>query len=61
MSRPNDDIRERAKQKGVYLYQIADRVGMQDSNFSRKLRKELTDGEKKRIFKIIDELAEEGI
>ncbi len=61
MSRPNDDIRERAKQKGVYLYQIADRIGMQDSNFSRKLRKELTDGEKKRIFKIIDELAEEGI
>jgi hypothetical protein len=61
MSRPNDDIRERAKQKGVCLYQIADRVGMQDSNFSRKLRKELTDGEKKRIFKIIDELAEEGI
>ena len=57
----NKDIRQAAKRSGVCLWQIADRLDLHDSNFSRKLRKELPDGEKERIFKIIDEIAQEGI
>lgn len=58
--RKNKDIRQTAKEQGVYLWQIADRLGIHDSNFSRKLRKELPDKEKERIFQIIDEIVQEG-
>lgn len=57
----NKEIREAAKRQGVFLWQIADRLDLHDSNFSRKLRKELPDEEKERIIKIIDEIAQEGI
>lgn len=55
----NKDIRAYASKKGVYLWQIAESLGIADSNFSRKLRKELPEEIKKKIFKIIDELAAE--
>lgn len=35
----NTEIREAANQAGVFLWQIADRLGITDSNFSRKLRR----------------------
>ena len=37
----NVKIREAAKQTGVYLWEIAERFGCNDGNFSRKLRREL--------------------
>lgn len=55
----NNDIRQRAKEKGVRLWQIAKKLNINDGNFSRKLRKELPDTEKQRIFAIIDEIAAE--
>lgn len=55
----NNDIRDAAKSRGVFLWQIAERVGMNDGNFSRKLRQELSDEDKKEIMVIIDELAKE--
>ncbi|WP_418417513.1 hypothetical protein [Blautia sp.] len=55
----NKDIRAYASKKGVYLWQIAESLGIADSNFSRKLRKELPEESKKKIFKIIDNLAVE--
>lgn len=53
----NKDIRFYANQKGVYLWQIALKLGIVDTTFSRKLRQELTESQKQKIFKIIDELA----
>lgn len=55
----NKDIREAAKQAGVCLWEIAERLGMNDGNFSRKLRKELSSQERERIMEIINELAKE--
>ena len=55
----NDQIRKEAKRKGVYLWQIADRIGLADCNFSRKLRHELPQEERKRIMQIINEIASE--
>ncbi|MGN0107740.1 MAG: hypothetical protein ACI4A5_08595 [Hominilimicola sp.] len=52
----NQEIREKAKKSGVCLWQIADVLGITDGNFSRKLRKELPEAEKERIFKIIDDI-----
>lgn len=55
----NKDIRETAKQAGVCLWQIAERLGMNDGNFSRKLRRELNQEEREKIMGIIAELERE--
>jgi len=55
----NSDIREVAVSSKVKLWQIADALGIVDSTLSRKLRKELPQDEKDRIFSIIKQLAKE--
>ena len=60
MTTKNTDIREKAKASGLKLWQIADKLGITDGNFSRKLRKELSESEKSRVFEIITELVEGG-
>ena len=55
--RPNKGIRDYAKLNGVKLWQIADRLGITDGNFSRKLRHELSDDDIQKIVSIIDEIA----
>jgi len=52
----NLDIREAAKVAGINLWEIAEKLKLNDSNFSRRLRKELSEEEKGQIFKIIKEL-----
>ena len=49
----NKDIGTEMKGGGLYLWQIADALGINDGNFSRKLRHELPDEEKARIRAII--------
>ncbi len=53
----NKDIRAYSNQKGIYLWQIAECLGIADTTFSRKLRTELPEEMKTKIFKIIDNLA----
>ena len=55
----NKDIRDAAKRAGVCLWQVAEKIGVNDGNFSRKLRKELLPQEKEHILTIIDTLAKE--
>lgn len=55
----NTDIRQAAKDAGVKLYEIAAEYGLNDGNFSRRLRWELPDTEKQRIFEIINRLSGE--
>lgn len=57
MKKANTDIREAAKQAGVRLWQISDKLGINDGNFSRKLRKELSAEEKAEIYAIIAQLS----
>lgn len=47
----NSDIRQAAFSSGVYLWEIAEAMGVTDGTFSRKLRRELD--EKEEILKII--------
>lgn len=56
MKQANQEIRNKAKEKGVKLWQIALRLGCNDGNLSRKLRVELPQEEKDRVFAIIDEI-----
>ena len=55
----NQDIRRTAAGAGEKLWQIADALGIADCNFSRKLRKELPQEQKEKIFSIIRKLSQE--
>ncbi len=55
----NVELRDAARGAGVKLWQIADGLGIADANFSRKLRHELPETEKEKIFEIIEQIAAE--
>ena len=55
----NKEIKSAAKTSGVYHWEIADALGIQDSAFSHKLRRELPQEEREKILGIIDTLAAE--
>lgn len=57
----NQDIRRTAAGAGVKLWQIAEALGIADCSLSRKLRQELPQEEKDRIFSIIRELSREAV
>lgn len=55
----NIDVRRAAAGSGVRLWQGADALGIADAQLSRKLRKELPDEEKQKIFEIIRNISAE--
>lgn len=56
----NIELKFYASSKGVRLWQVADKFGITDSAFSRKLRHELSkeDAEKFKVY--VDEIASKG-
>lgn len=56
----NRDIRNAAGGYGIRLWQVAEAIGMNESAFSRKLRRELPQEEKEKILAVIEKLAKEG-
>lgn len=52
----NKKIRDYAKKKGIPHYLIADELKMQESAFSKLLRKELDSERKQQILNVIDKL-----
>lgn len=55
----NKEIRSAAKNAGVRLWEVAAAYGINDGNFSRKLRQELPQEEKEKILAIIGRLVQE--
>lgn len=53
----NADIRAKAKGAGVRMWELADHFGISEPTVTRKLRRELPQGEKQRIFSAIEEIA----
>lgn len=53
-------IKEYARKKGVYQYEIADVLGISEFTFLRRLRKELPKEEVKRLKTIIDEISKKA-
>lgn len=60
MKKANNEIYVAAKCAGVKMRQIAAALWMLDSNFSRKLRKELPADEKDKIMQIIAKIKAEA-
>ena len=55
----NKEIRNAAGGHGLKLWEVAEAIGMNESAFSRKLRKELPAQERDKILQIIADLARE--
>lgn len=52
----NMTIRQAARDRAVFLWQLAERLGISDSQLSRKLRHELPASEQARMMSILDEI-----
>lgn len=57
--RRNLDVRAAAKGAGVFLYEIAEKLGVSEPTFIRYLRKELPDGMKAKVLAAIEEIKRE--
>lgn len=57
----NQDIRKAIQDKGLKYWQVADKYGVNDGNFSRLLRKELSSEVKRKVFKAIKEAEREWL
>lgn len=55
----NYRIRAAAKSAGVVLWQIAMQLGVSEATMTRKMRTEMSEEEKARIFSIIENLKAE--
>ena len=53
------EIKQLAKNAGVYMWQIAEKLGINDGNFSRKLRKPLGEADSAKVLAAIDQLKAE--
>lgn len=53
----NEDIRTIARQKKVYLYEIADVLGVSEQTFIRWLRKEMSEKQKADVCAAINKVA----
>ena len=60
MLKANMDIRQAARQQGLRLWQVAEAMGIDDSAFSRKLRRELPPEVKTEIFEAIERASQGG-
>ena len=58
-SSTNLDVKTAAMKKGVRLYQIAQHCNMSESTFNRKMRGKLSDADRQRFLRAIDEISEE--
>jgi predicted XRE-type DNA-binding protein len=46
-------------QAGIKQWQLAEALGISETHFSRKLRKELPEEEREKILSVIDQLTQE--
>lgn len=53
----NQELRDYARRNGVFLWELAARCGVNDGNFSRKLRKELPLEERRHLMALVEEIA----
>ena len=56
----NSKIRHYAKQHGVKLWQLAEKLNMHDYQLSKRLRHRLAEDETNHMIDLINQIAEEG-
>ncbi len=58
MAKANMELRLYAMGKGVRMWQIAEKFGISEAYFCKKMRNELSDEEADKFRKFVDEIAE---
>ena len=53
------EVKQLAKQNGVCLWQIAEKLGITDSTLSRKLRRPLSEADTAKVLAAIEQLTAE--
>lgn len=53
------EVKQLAKNAGVYMWQIAEKLGINDGNFSRKLRRPLSETDTAKVLAAIEQLTAE--
>lgn len=53
----NEVIKALARQRGVFLWEIAEAIGIADSNLSRKLRRELPPQQQNDLLTVVESIA----
>ena len=61
MRKLNRDLRDYAAAHGIWLWRVAERVGLSDYRLSRLMRRELSPDFKAKLFEAIDQLATEDL
>ena len=56
MIKKNADIRKAAKESGVYLWEIADKLGVSEPTLNRWLRKEMPESQKAKFYSTIEQV-----
>lgn len=56
----NKDVRSAIADAGLRMWQVAEALNIADTTFCRKLRRELSDDDKARVYAAIAELAKEA-
>ncbi len=59
MMKRNNDVRVAAKENGVYLYEIAEKLAVSEPTFIRWLRKELDEPTKRKALAAIEQIRRE--
>ena len=54
----NEELRRLARAEGIPLWRISDALNVSKPTMTRKLRRELPEAEKVKIFRIIEDLKE---
>lgn len=52
----NQEIRAAVKRSGIRMWQLAEALGIADTTLCKRLRKELSDNERKSILEVISKL-----
>ena len=55
----NEKLKSFIKSKNIKLWQVADKLGIYDTNFSKMLRYKLKDEELNKVYKAVKELERE--
>lgn len=57
----NKQVQEAFKKSGVYKWKVAELLGIADTTFSKKLRRELSQDTKTQILNIINDLSQKKV
>ena len=55
----NAEIRRSIAESGLLKWEVAERIGISDSSFSRMLRRELPPDKRERVLQAIEQLSKE--